>query len=109
VNFNGGAVALGHPIGASGAGILTTLLYALTGRGLKRGIARLCLGGGNGVALAVEIAWRRDRETPQPHPDRGSAGSSCFRGLCGWLPAAPTLSRPPPVPPGSSDRPSGSV
>ena len=54
VNVNGGAVALGHPIGASGARILTTLLYALKKRGLKRGIATLCLGGGNGVALAVE-------------------------------------------------------
>jgi len=55
VNVNGGAVALGHPIGASGARILTTLLYALKDRGLKRGIATLCLGGGNGVALAVEL------------------------------------------------------
>jgi acetyl-CoA C-acetyltransferase len=54
VNVNGGAVALGHPIGASGARILTTLLYALRDRGLKRGVATLCLGGGNGVALAVE-------------------------------------------------------
>ena len=54
VNVNGGAVALGHPIGASGARILTTLLYALEQRGLRRGIASLCLGGGNGVALAVE-------------------------------------------------------
>ena len=54
VNVNGGAVALGHPIGASGARILTTLLYALKERNLKRGIATLCLGGGNGVALAVE-------------------------------------------------------
>ena len=54
VNVNGGAVALGHPIGASGARILTTLLHALKRRGLKRGIATLCLGGGNGVALAVE-------------------------------------------------------
>jgi acetyl-CoA C-acetyltransferase len=54
VNVNGGAVALGHPIGASGARILTTLLHALKGRNLKRGIATLCLGGGNGVALAVE-------------------------------------------------------
>ena len=56
VNVNGGAVALGHPIGASGARILTTLLYALKDRGLKRGIATLCLGGGNGVALAIEMA-----------------------------------------------------
>src|ERR1051325_5567219 len=54
VNVNGGAVALGHPIGASGARVLTTLLYALQARGLRRGIATLCLGGGNGVALAVE-------------------------------------------------------
>jgi len=56
VNVNGGAVALGHPIGASGARILTTLLYALKARGGKRGVATLCLGGGNGVALAVEMA-----------------------------------------------------
>jgi acetyl-CoA C-acetyltransferase len=56
VNVNGGAVALGHPIGASGARILTTLLYALEQRNLKRGVAALCLGGGNGVALAVERA-----------------------------------------------------
>jgi acetyl-CoA C-acetyltransferase len=55
VNVHGGAVALGHAIGASGARVLTTLLYALGRRGGKRGIAALCLGGGNGVALAVEI------------------------------------------------------
>jgi acetyl-CoA C-acetyltransferase len=55
VNVNGGAVALGHPIGASGARILTTLLHALRQRGLSRGVAALCLGGGNGVALAVEL------------------------------------------------------
>ena len=55
VNVNGGAVALGHPIGASGARILATLIYALKDRGLKRGIATLCLGGGNGVALAIEM------------------------------------------------------
>ena len=55
VNVNGGAVALGHPIGASGARILTTLIYALKARGQKRGIATLCLGGGNGVALAIEL------------------------------------------------------
>ncbi len=55
VNVNGGAVALGHPIGASGARILTTLIYALKDRGLKRGVATLCLGGGNGVALAIEV------------------------------------------------------
>ena len=54
VNVNGGAVALGHPIGASGARVLTTLVHALARRNLKRGIASLCLGGGNGVAIAVE-------------------------------------------------------
>jgi acetyl-CoA C-acetyltransferase len=55
VNVHGGAVALGHAIGASGARVLTTLLYALKRRGGRRGIAALCLGGGNGVALAVEM------------------------------------------------------
>lgn len=54
VNVHGGAVALGHPIGASGARVLTTLLFALQDRGLKRGIVALCLGGGNAVAMAVE-------------------------------------------------------
>jgi acetyl-CoA C-acetyltransferase len=54
VNVHGGAVALGHPIGASGARVLTTLLYAMRRRSAARGIAALCLGGGNGVALAVE-------------------------------------------------------
>jgi acetyl-CoA C-acetyltransferase len=54
VNVHGGAVALGHPIGASGARILTTLLHALERRNARRGIAALCLGGGNGVALAIE-------------------------------------------------------
>ena len=55
VNVNGGAIALGHPIGASGARLLTTLIYALKDRGLKRGIASLCLGGAEAVAMAVEI------------------------------------------------------
>jgi len=55
VNVHGGAVALGHPIGASGARVLTTLLYALRRRGKTRGIATLCLGGGNGVAMAIEL------------------------------------------------------
>ncbi len=54
VNVNGGAVAIGHPIGASGARILVTLLHAMAQRGAKKGIASLCLGGGNAVALAVE-------------------------------------------------------
>ena len=56
VNAQGGAVALGHAIGSSGARVLTTLLYALRRTGGRRGIATLCLGGGNGVALAVELA-----------------------------------------------------
>jgi len=55
VNVHGGAIALGHPLGASGARVLTTLLYALKDRGLKRGIATLCLGGGVAVATAVEM------------------------------------------------------
>jgi len=55
VNVNGGACALGHPIGASGARILVTLIHALQARGLKRGIATLCIGGGEAVALAVEL------------------------------------------------------
>jgi acetyl-CoA C-acetyltransferase len=54
VNVHGGAVALGHPIGASGARVLTTLIHAMRRRNARRGIAALCLGGGNGVALAVE-------------------------------------------------------
>ena len=55
VNVNGGAIALGHPIGASGARVLTTLVHALRARGLKRGLASLCLGGGNAVAMIVEV------------------------------------------------------
>jgi acetyl-CoA C-acetyltransferase len=55
VNVNGGGIALGHPIGASGARILTTLIYALKDRGLKRGLASLCLGGGEAVAMAIEL------------------------------------------------------
>jgi acetyl-CoA C-acetyltransferase len=55
VNVNGGAIALGHPLGATGARLLTTLLHALKDRRLKRGIASLCLGGGEAVALAVEM------------------------------------------------------
>jgi len=54
VNVNGGAIALGHPIGASGARVLVTLLYALERTGGSRGIASLCIGGGMGIALAVE-------------------------------------------------------
>jgi len=55
VNVNGGGISLGHPLGASGARVLTTLIYALKDHGLKRGIASLCLGGGEAVAMAIEI------------------------------------------------------
>jgi acetyl-CoA C-acetyltransferase len=55
VNVNGGACALGHPIGATGARIMTTLLYALRARGKKRGIASLCIGGGEATAIAIEM------------------------------------------------------
>ncbi|MBT8411442.1 MAG: acetyl-CoA C-acetyltransferase, partial [Octadecabacter sp.] len=54
VNVNGGACALGHPIGASGARIIVTLLHALEARGLKRGVAAICIGGGEGTAIAIE-------------------------------------------------------
>jgi acetyl-CoA C-acetyltransferase len=54
VNVNGGAVALGHAIGQSGSRLLTTMLYEMRRRGARRGLAALCLGGGNAVALAVE-------------------------------------------------------
>ena len=56
VNVSGGAIALGHPIGASGARVLTTLLYGMQARKAKTGLATLCLGGGNAVALSVELA-----------------------------------------------------
>ena len=55
VNVNGGAIALGHPIGASGARVLTTLVYALRARGLRYGVASLCIGGGMGIAMAIEV------------------------------------------------------
>ena len=56
VNVHGGAVALGHPIGASGARVLVTLLSAMKDRGESSGVAALCLGGGNAVAMSVELA-----------------------------------------------------
>ena len=55
VNIHGGACALGHPIGASGARILVTLLYALQAQGLRRGVATLCIGGGEATAVAIEL------------------------------------------------------
>ena len=54
MNVNGGAIALGHPIGASGARILTTLLYALKNKQSHKGVAGLCIGGGMGIAMCVE-------------------------------------------------------
>jgi acetyl-CoA acetyltransferase len=56
VNVNGGACALGHPIGATGARLITTLLHALRRRGLRRGVASQCIGGGEATAIAIEIA-----------------------------------------------------
>jgi acetyl-CoA C-acetyltransferase len=56
LNVNGGACALGHPIGASGARVMATLLAALQARGSKKGIASLCIGGGEAIAMAVELA-----------------------------------------------------
>ena len=56
LNVNGGALALGHPIGASGARLIVTLIHALKARGLKRGVASLCIGGGEATAIAVEMA-----------------------------------------------------
>ena len=55
VNVHGGAIALGHPLGSSGSRVLITLIHALQDRGLKRGVAALCLGGGEAVAMAVEL------------------------------------------------------
>ncbi|MBS0610031.1 MAG: acetyl-CoA C-acetyltransferase, partial [Proteobacteria bacterium] len=55
VNVNGGACALGHPIGASGARILVTLIHALKGRGKQKGLATLCIGGGEATAMAIEL------------------------------------------------------
>ena len=55
VNVNGGACALGHPIGSSGSRIMVTLMYAMQARGLKKGVATLCIGGGEGTALALEM------------------------------------------------------
>ena len=55
LNVNGGGTALGHPIGASGARIIATLIAALQNRGLKRGIAALCIGGGEGTAIGIEL------------------------------------------------------
>ena len=55
INVNGGACALGHPIGATGARIVVTLIHALRARGLKKGVASLCIGGGEATAIAVEL------------------------------------------------------
>jgi acetyl-CoA C-acetyltransferase len=55
LNVRGGAIALGHPIGASGARILTTLIHGLKERGLKRGVVAICIGGGEGLAACIEL------------------------------------------------------
>src|SRR5207248_6576966 len=64
VNVHGGAIALGHPIGASGARVLTTLVYALRAKKLRYGVASLCIGGGMGIAMAVE-ALRSEEHTSE--------------------------------------------
>jgi acetyl-CoA C-acetyltransferase len=76
VNVYGGAVALGHPIGASGARVLVTLLHALEQRGKKTGLATLCLGGGNAVALAVErvVSATADADARASAADRLGGG-----------------------------------
>jgi hypothetical protein len=63
LNVNGGATALGHPIGASGARIMATLIAALENRGLKRGVASLCIGGGEATAVALELAYKTRKGT----------------------------------------------
>ena len=60
MNVNGGAIAIGHPIGASGARVLNTLLYEMKRRGAKKGLATLCIGGGMGVAMCVEAMYVTD-------------------------------------------------
>ena len=65
VNIHGGAIALGHPIGASGARILTTLIYALRARKLRYGVASLCIGGGMGIAMVVEALSRSGSSGPR--------------------------------------------
>lgn len=85
LNINGGAIALGHPLGASGARVLITLVHALQSNGLKRGLAALCLGGGEAVALAVEL------EIIKPRMETSSEFSICGKvkmnvvPVSGWL------------------------
>src|SRR5256885_14361457 len=82
LNVNGGAVALGHPIGASGARIVVSLLHALQARNLKRGLAAICIGGGEAAAMIVELGWRAGAKARR----RGSKG----RGRGASAPSAPT-------------------
>jgi acetyl-CoA C-acetyltransferase len=78
VNVNGGAIAIGHPIGASGARVLTTLLYEMNRRDSKKGLATLCIGGGMGIALCVERAdtSRQPRERGDPSGARETTGAA---------------------------------
>ncbi len=80
-------MALGHPIGASGARVLTTLLYALKDRGGKRGIATLCLGGGNGVALAVELDLSGGRLARYSRDSAAPRAAAVVVMYCDALPA----------------------
>ena len=72
VNVNGGAIALGHPIGASGARVLTTLIYALRARKLRYGVASLCIGGGMGIAMAVEALWKSEVRSSESRKLQGN-------------------------------------
>ena len=79
VNVNGGAIAIGHPIGASGARVLVTLLHEMQKRDAKKGLATLCIGGGMGVALCVEALSRRTGRKAGPPPVERAAGGRASR------------------------------
>jgi hypothetical protein len=89
VNVNGGAIALGHPLGASGARVLTTLLYALKDRGMKRGIASLCLGGGEAVAIGANQPC-----SAVPPAGRASERAISSDARCASAPCSDTSSTP---------------
>jgi hypothetical protein len=91
VNVNGGACALGHPIGASGARIMVTLMHALQARGKKKGLATLCIGGGEATAMAIELARS---SPPQRSSPPGTACREAGRGYAtGGVPKLPLQRR----------------
>ncbi len=96
VNVNGGAIALGHPIGASGARVLTTLLFALKDRGAQRGFATLCLGGGDAVALSVyagELTMTTSPALPLVHLITARSSSRTLIGVFGFAAAVAAASQ----------------